>query len=930
MLPSVCAYVDDSNTGNLSSRFHDQVQAQQLRQWNMEGETTSSEVLEPDHKGWGRHKWRTKLSRGGGKAPHDDENRDQNIQSFLHAPIGAQTAAVPQPSRSSFDAQSLSSKDPEPFSLGVRRKPPRKPNLHVAFATTAPVIIGEGGDEATLPALELLSCIDNFAKPSTKSPREDHRTATASDGTEAFDEANRLFRPKSLERRSTGLQDTEPSEILGYESTSTNSHPDVDGQSADSPHLEASSQVANPLPHLPARGSPSFDVKYVRHGEIDTEELARIDSTSKDSKIVHEGQPLLLDPATSFANSLTPSPAPSSPRRTDISSDRGYPFPVATAVREPSSNLAKQEPLARSIQQQSQTVSPSQAAENRGLSLRTVAKNFGEDALQDFVTRVQPFRNVFLLGLDTQAELNLAQWITAASWWFIKGRNGLEGSVRSGEKTALTDKIMPTAIPRLLKQAYVDLAKAWWITSEITPSKYPEVKNLDNKGHIPISSVVQSLFDARTAELVQRHHSLVSNLRALTMSMKRNDRMPPFGLELQGSDVRIFIPYPSLSPSAARLLSSKRSEVLANNIVTEKSSFFPMPISDTERHFNYGRMFVNVVLDHAKMESQMRISCLLSVLRNREDRDITVVIASQDGQVHLVIQPDVKQGLSWRNVHWKTSERYIQIDLRADLDLQVQFEDRDFKTMWGIHDYIRNVQKASQASEVETLVHEDTLESFQYFDQNKTAAQFPAEAIEGCTLRLFERSRVATEGGGERKLHDGYRVIVVTPRRLKTLSSVSHNLGRQKPVVFSYLRDGQGAPAIFLRTSKSSRDPSMVMSFQDHAERDLLHSLLSGTGLSAGERYSSNLSLQSVRITVNRGEEKSSSRDVGGLESYKWKSVRVIGQEPPHVLLGGPRVRIWTECENGSFVDRINLGNSLRSRLSGRLNAEISQALANC
>ncbi|KAL8755301.1 MAG: hypothetical protein Q9199_003741 [Rusavskia elegans] len=851
--------------------------------------------------------WRTKLSRSGGKAPQDEESRDQNIQSFLHTPFGGQTAAAPQASRSSFDAQRLSSKSTEPLSLGVRRKPPRKPNLHVAFATTAPVIIGEGGDEAMLPALELLSYVDRFAKPPTKTSREDHRITAVSDRTEAYGTDHDIFRPKALQRRSTGLQDRDPNEALESESPSMNRHPDVDGQFANSLHLGASSQVSDSLPHLPARGSPRFDVIFTKHGENDVEESARIDSTSKDSNAFQEAQAHLLNPATSFANSLTPSPTPPSPRRSDISPERGYPFPIATTVKEPRSSLAKQEPLARSTQQQSQTVSPSHTAENRGLSLRTVAKNFGEDALQDFAARVQPFRNVFLLGLDARAEPKLAQWVTAASWWFIKGRSGLECSVRSSVKTALTDETMSTAIPQLLKQAYVDLAKAWWITSEITPSKYPEVKNLDNKGSIPISSIMQSLFDARTAELVQRHLSIMSNLRALTMSMKRNNRMPPFGLELQGSDVRIFIPYPSLSPSAARLLSSERFKVLADNKVTEESSFFPMPISDTERHFNYGRMFVDVVLDHAKPESQIRLSCLLSVLRDREDREITVVIASQDGQVHLVIQPDVKQRLSWRDVHWKTQDRYIEIDLRADLDLRVEFEDRDFKTMWGIHDYIRTVQKASQASKTETLVHEDTLESFQYFEQNKTAAHFPAEVVEGCILRLFECFRVAMEGSGERRLHDGYRVMVVTPRRLKTLSSVSHNLGRQKPVVFSYLRDKQGAPAILFKTSKSSRDPSMVMSFQEEAERDLLHSRLSGTGLSTGEHYSSTLSLESVRVTVNTGEEKSFGRDVGGLESYKWKSIRVIG-EPPHVAIGGPRVRIWAECESGCFVDRINLG----------------------
>ncbi|KAL8917817.1 MAG: hypothetical protein Q9172_005674 [Xanthocarpia lactea] len=825
-------------------------------------------------------------------------------------PTGAQTASASQASRSSIDAQRIPSRSPDALTPEVRRKPPRKPNLHVAFATTAPVIIGEGGDEAMLPALEVLSFVDEFAKRPSKGLGESHRTAHTSVRTEAYGKDDGAFRPKSLLRRSTGLRDGDPTEVPQHESQSTNRRSSVDREPADSRRLGVGSQESGSEPRLPDRGSPRIDVAFKGHIENNADGPTRVlDTIRRDSGSLQEAQAQShpLNPATSFANSLTPLPPAPSPRRSDISPERGYPFPAATSVKEPKSDLTSQGPVARFTDQRSQTVPPLRTVDKGGLSLRNVAKSFGEDALQDFATRVQPFRNVFLLGLDARAEPNFEQWVTAASWWFIKGRSGLEGSVRSSARSALIDETIPTEIPRILKQAYVDLAKACWIVSEVTPNKYPEVRNLDNKGSMPISSIMQS-FDTRKAELLQRYLSVTSNLRALTMSMRRNNRMPPSGLELQGSDVRVFIPYPSLTPSAARLLSSERSEVVADGKETEGSSFFPMPISDTERHFNYGRMFVDVLLDQAKPESQIRIPCLLSVLREREDRDITVVIASQDGQVHLVIQPDVEQRLSWRDVHWKTQYRCIDIDLRADFDLRVQFEERDFKTIWGIHDYIRTVQRGCKASKTETILYEETLGSFQYFEPSKTAAHFPVEVLEGCTLRLFECFSVVMEGSGERRLHDGYRVVIVTPRRLKTLSSVSHTLGRQKPIVFSYLRDGQGAPAILLRTSKSSRDPSMVTSFKDQAERELLHSLLSGTGLSTSERYSNALSLDTVSISVSTGQEKSFVEEVGGLKSFNWKSIRIVGEEPQHMQLGCPRVRVWAEGDSGCLVDRYNLG----------------------
>ncbi|KAL8696438.1 MAG: hypothetical protein Q9224_002794, partial [Gallowayella concinna] len=786
-----------------------------------------------------------------------------------------------------------------------------KPDLHVAFATSSPVIIGEGGDEATLPAIEVSSYSEPSSEPfienSRKSRDQQSGLARASGKAEVQSKDDGSFRPMSLQRRPTGLRDDDSMEIPEHETQSANTYRKLDSGTAPSRQRETSYRDPNSLQSLPAQYSPCTDGRLAVNSNDNAATLER--QQSRKGSDLLQVQPPLLNPATSFANSLTPSPSPQHSTRSDVSPEGGYPFPAATSGTQLSSTLADQEPLAQVRQQQLHPSTPELVSGKRGLTLRNVAKNFGEDALLGFATRVQAFRNVFLLGLGTHAEPTLEQWVTAASWWFIKGRSEMESFVRSAAKSAVVDETKPSEILPDLKQAYIDLAKACWIISDMIPNCCPEVRQLENKGPIPISSIMRSFVDVKTAELIQRHLSVVSNLRALTMSMKRNNRMPPSGLELQGADVRIFIDYPSLSPSAVRLLSSERYGMVAGDKHDGLSSFFPMPVSDTERHFNYGRMFVDMFFDQREPERRIRIACLLSVLRDRRDRDITLVIASQDGQVNLVIHPDVNRTLSWRDVHWKIQYHCIEVDLRADFELRIQFHERDFKTVWGIHDYIRNVQKRNQASKTETLVYEDTLRSFQYCDQGKTGAQFPVEAIAGCTLRLFECFSILMEGSGERRIHDGHRLMVVTPRQVKTLSSVSHSLGRQTPILFSYLRDDQGAPAILLKISKSSRDPFMVMSFQEQANRELFHALLSGTGLSSDEHCSDALCLENVTVSTDLGLEKPSLKEVGSLGSFQWKILKVLGQEPQHMQLGSPKVRIWAECEKtGCLIDHINLG----------------------
>ncbi|KAL8719132.1 MAG: hypothetical protein Q9225_003821 [Loekoesia sp. 1 TL-2023] len=885
----------------------------------MPEEDSLPETLNTDHRSRNRHRWREKLSRWDSKTSENSQLRDQEIQSFLHAPdneraIGT-TPDLECPSKSDLlDIRDLPSHaSPSP----ARRKSPRKSNLHVKFAATEPLIIGEGGDEAALPVTELLPSLALSSKPpvvalgkSGVQPLDAAAPERVSVEDPSVEEA--LYRPRSLQRRSTGLRDQDPIEYLVQASKPISWHQEQATAShgydatLQSGTLERDSYSLGSV--LPEDNRP-LDVTLTEYADKpdvgrDRDHANQQEATSAPLQID------LLDPATSFANSLTPLPSPQPPRNPHVSLDSG-PLSVGQHTDDRSIDPASQRVPKEKMQQPPRKILPKLMVENRGVSLRSVAKGLGDDALVEFATRVQPYRSVFILGFGSRSEPTLQQLVALASWWFLKGRTELESSVRSQPRNAASGETAQAEIPRNLKQAYVDLAKSWWIVTEVTPTRHPEVSKMGNRGPVSVPAIMHSFVDAKTAELIQIHLSIVSSLRALTMSMKRNSRLPPQGLELQGLDTRIFAQNPLLSPSAARLLSLENSKPVADENGSKTISFFPMPITDTERHFNYGRMFVDVILNQGEAGHQIIMPCLLSVLRDRKERDITMVVASQDGQVHLVIQPGPNVALSWQHVRWKTQHRYIEIDLRADFGVRVQFTDKDFRTVWGIHDYIRTIRQQSQGSTNEVLLIDKVLRSFQYFESRKDASQFPTEPIECCTLRLFECFRIATEGVGERKIHDGYRLMVTTARKVKTLSSVSHNLGRQNPIVFSYLRDEHGAPAMLLKMSKSSRDPSMVMSFQQEADRELLYSLLNGTSLSSDEVGSDTLSLENYTFFSDLNREKALSN-----RTFNWERLRVLGRRGQQLGFGGHAIRICAECDMGTIVDRVNLGpEELRIRL---------------
>ncbi|KAI4173784.1 MAG: hypothetical protein LQ343_002787 [Gyalolechia ehrenbergii] len=875
----------------------------------MPEEDTSPEALNTEQRSRIRHRWREKLYHRDSKASKDSQIRDQEIQSFLRAPKDGRTAVttpdleLPHELDSS-EVRSLSSNtSPSP----ARRKTPRKPNLHVNFAATPPVIIGEGGDEAALPVTELLPSLTAPSEAPAEASRnvvsQLSNTASQVLAVQEQSSQNGYFRPRTLQRRSTGLRDHDLNE-QGSEPTNWNQNQSVANRTLGSVRAgETVKEDRHESRSNSAEGHHSANADSSKHNatvgiDWNIRGVTRQNTASGSLRLP------LPDPDISFTNSLTPLPSPQPLRSSNVSLNL-RPSLAAPSLSDDSSSMPGDGRTSENKTQQPLRPDPPKlTVENRGLSLRNVAKGVSDDALLEFAARVQPYCNVFLLGLSARTEPTLQQWVIAASWWFLKGRSELESSVRARPGSEITQ----ADVPLHLRQAYVDLAKAWWIISEITPARHPEVKRLEARGPVPISAIMQSFVDAKAAELIQMHLSILSNMRALTMSMKRNSRLPPHGLELQGLDTRIFVEYPLLSPSAARLLSIENLGKISSGMHGETAYTFPIPITDTERHFNYGQMFVDVILDQDKAEHRISMPCVLSVVRDRKERDITIVAASQDGQIHLVIQPEAHMALSWQDVHWQTSHRYLDIDLRADFGVQIQFADKDFRTVWGIHDYIRAVRKQSKSTRHETLVFERVLRSFQHFDKRKEATQFPTEPIEGCKLRLFECFKVIGTGVGERKIHDGYRLLVVTARKVKTLSSVSHSLGRQDPIVFSYLRDEHGAPALLLRTLKSSNDPSMVMSFQQEADRELLYALLNGTKLSDDENGSDTLSLKNCDIMTNLNCETSLSNRTGLLGSLAWKRLQVLGRRGQQLELGGPTLRICAECDIGSIADRINLG----------------------
>ncbi len=903
-----------------------------------EGDSAMEQVRD-DHKLWGKHKWRGKLfsnEEKEGRYLKQKGNHDDNVADFLHSSndntsAGEQHITLQPRIEASTPSRWPSATQVSKLGAGIpvypRRKPPRNKNLHVAFQSAAPEIIGEGGDEAELPSIEISRSgktskprqhphdqpAERAAKSVQSLPRQDQFSSVVNQAVSNVTQTPELV---SLRRKPVRAENTSNNDALQTRDAGTDED-DLKlpgafraGVMQESP-LKAQDMVQYNL------RSGERTIPIVRtglHREVEAP-LPQLGSNHlygnkdvREQESVSSLNVLSPMPALPIGNSLTPT---SSPRPAQRLTPSDYPFPSSWEGETTEPNTASVTTPRQYCPQDKPLPKPGSEARP---TLRSIARNIGADAIEDFGARVQRFNEVFRLGaaaLSPSMDIPLAQWIRTSAWWFLKGRQELENAVRSRPRSAdSSNDDGDMILSQELKQAYLDLAKAWWISKEIIPS-HSELKKYGDASMSSLVAIVGSFGNGELAEVIEVHLGIVANMRALAMSMKRNNKLPPDDFEIHRLVSRVWIQYPSLSATTRSLLSAKSAKSLVDSTTDEVKASFPITVGDTKRYFNYGSMFVEASLNDG--QSQIRLPCILTILRERSGWDLDFTMASQDGQVNIIVQNSRKAGLTWEDVQWKIKTHIMQITVTDHLDVNVQLSEKDFKTLWGIRNYTQKVLKGFQCGKTETFVFEKSVECFQLFSPKGSQA-FPPEPIKDCKIRLFEKFVIFMEGTGERRVHDGHRLMVVTPPAVKTLSSIACDLGKQTPILFTYLRGENDAPAMLLKSPKSGPDSSMVITFQEPSERRLFHALLDGTSMTSNERCSACIPLKGLSVSQKPAQEPLSRSDGSLLADYQWHQLRVLGKNykdedhcGPHTLRS-ENLRVWVDCDMGTFIDRINLG----------------------
>ncbi|KAI1437644.1 hypothetical protein GGR50DRAFT_692159 [Xylaria sp. CBS 124048] len=532
---------------------------------------------------------------------------------------------------------------------------------------------------------------------------------------------------------------------------------------------------------------------------------------------------------------------------------------------------------------------------DRSKSVRDVG---GDEALETFTVRTKHLYELFRLYTEQQKPLDTARpenVVRAAVWWFLKGRTALENAIRNRTND-------PTDTRALIAryQAYTDLAKAYWLTEVALPE------------------IAVGKFNPTSGELGEVRQVLTSNLRKLSLSMKRNEFLPPDDPFLpQTMDKSIWVDYPSLSQDIVALLNGVWGSALTAVSQSTRSmeALDALPIGDTSKYFIYTRVPVETFLMEQGMESgEMRFPCMLSVVRSPEEPDLNFVVASQNGTISLRIQSGKKTGPTWQNVKWRPEGFSIEIKLPRGFVLAIRCAQHDFKTLWGIFDFSNRVQGYLYPRQDEVKACSMNLKAFHYFDSNAQGRAFPKDAVAQCQVALYERVFKENSPTGPRTFHRGFRLAVVTGPRIRTLSGVSHTYSPQLPVHFAMLRGDQRLPALQLGFNDGKDRGHMVMSFTDEHDREKLLRLLCGSYVHADEEIVAEVPLEGMNISEGLADIKGG---FAATQQLPWQRARIVndryvGDIPQTVLAEKLRIEIDSVDKTGvgivsTITDRVNV-----------------------
>lgn len=549
---------------------------------------------------------------------------------------------------------------------------------------------------------------------------------------------------------------------------------------------------------------------------------------------------------------------------------------------------------------------------------RSDTRSLNEQAYRDFAERVTHMRGIFQLTAQLGGNIHShspMQWLRVATWWFLKGRTGMENMIRNQPRNGEPPQ-------ERLAQPHVDLAKVWWIITEVLPN-HPGLQSYGDVTPNAQVDLARQAGDAASAEAYDIQNALGHYMKLLVGSMKKHQSMPPTQALIQGQDQSIWEEYPTFLGDVASVLGQP-----SHSGQPQFSLSQCIPLADTKNDFCYFRMFVKAsVSTDDPSTDRVPMNAVMSVLRSKKEYQVKLSVCSQNSLMN--VQVGSGSAISWKDVNWKQQSQQITVQLRHGFVLTLALHEADFRSLWSIVNHTNRVESDIRERKDERFASKIYLREVSYRDPANPGA-FAPDRVKDCKLLVFQRIERSSEGTGKRKLHRGYRMVLVTPQHIKQVSVISHELGTKNgPMNFEYITEPDQAPALKLRFREEGPDKKLRtctahLVFHDSRERNDIFGTLTSMNVAGGETTFAQVALKAYHIESADQAEGFSQQGSRVLEKLQWVEAKVVNQDPEAAgLESAPTVmseslRIMCRHTAGIISDRMNLGELPRLARQGQ------------
>lgn len=514
-----------------------------------------------------------------------------------------------------------------------------------------------------------------------------------------------------------------------------------------------------------------------------------------------------------------------------------------------------------------------------------------EESLALFSEFASSVSNMFTLSATADgANHSTSDWLFAALWWFLKARARLEDVARETSTRQQLDV-------GSLSQSHLNLAKSWWITSQVLPARQDP---------------------SADAQVVRATTStLTSSIQSLCASLTKRDILPTRQSALaQGLDSSIWTKRAlDTYPSEWTWVLSGAAFATGQGRPSRPLPLAALPLSDSSSGYCYGRIFAQASVASGDDDPTLApFECVVSVVRKIGSPEMEAVICSQDATAAVFVRTAEEAGVHWEHSRFEHEIHCMRIKLPHKVRLWVHCSPRDYAWLWACLDNSQKIARTMKPHTDEIHMATLNLASFQYRDSSRPD-DFPAEPVNGCRLAVFERF-ASPEDHFKRKTHRGYRMAVMTTS--KVIRNVTIALGNKAPL--EYAQSGS-SPEFRLQIKEMDRGRSAHLRFHDIPQRDHFRDLITGTSMRQTEESLWTIPLRSV----------TAGAVTQGVTPEQWPQLnfsvlQVIDEIQPDDLHRemstfdlSANIRVMMFNKQGSLVDRVcDASLSVRIRLDAK------------